>query len=495
MEIDCGPKSESNVTGIIPAYGPIFTSPLELAAPASRGKAEFTYRGYMQFRLYFGHSGLNFGSVFSFVVKVIFLFLSVFIFNFIYTLTPLNCPKSYTNHSIKIHLYIMSFTADPISPFTDGHRSKHKSQSPRRRTTAKKSSSSSKPLWKTILSIFIKNSTLLLIMLLFIQMFRKLVFNQLQPNQDSVIISSDYEAQISELDTFLKTTAKMIQNRIDSVDQKIGNEIEGLKKKFGSRIDENAAELSVSLSELVGKIERMENWLTTNGESEWLLRDEFDKFVEEVKAVKKFNNFGDLNLDEVRAFAKGVVKKEIDKHAADGIGRVDYAAASGGATVVGHSDAVSLGKFDWVKMGRVSANAVKMLQPSFGEPGQCFPLKGNNGFVEIKLRTAVIPEAVTLEHVDKSVAFDRSSAPKNCRVYGWLHNKVTDQKRQLLTEFVYDLEKSNAQTFNVLDSTGSSIIDTIRLDFTSNYGNPTHTCIYRLRVHGQEPYSFSSLVL
>lgn len=384
----------------------------------------------------------------------------------------------------------MSFTADPISPASDGNRSKHKSQSPRRRTTAKKSSS--KPLWKTILSIVIKNSILLLIILLLIQMFRKLAFNHLQHNHDSVIISSNYEAQIAELDDFLTTTTKMIQNRIDSVDQKIGNEIEGLKNEFSNRIDESAVKLSVGLRELDEKVERMENRLSTG--SEWLLRDEFDKFVEEVKTVESFDNFRDSKLDEMRAFAKEIVEKEIEKHAADGIGRVDYAVASGGATVVGHSDALSSGKFGGLIGGRVSVNAVKMLQPSFGEPGQCFPLKGDNGFVEVKLRTAVIPEAVTLEHVPKSVAFDRSSAPKNCRVFGWLHNKSTEQ-RLLLTEFVYDLEKSSAQTFNVLDTGGSSIIDTIRLDFTSNHGNPTHTCIYRLRVHGQEPHSLSSLAL
>uniref|UniRef100_A0A2N9EXG5 SUN domain-containing protein n=1 Tax=Fagus sylvatica TaxID=28930 RepID=A0A2N9EXG5_FAGSY len=85
-----------------------------------------------------------------------------------------------------------------------------------------------------------------------------------------------------------------------------------------------------------------------------------------------------------------------------------------------------------------------------------------------------------------SVAYDRSSAPKDCRVSGWLqgHNMdvaVDAEHMFLLTEFTYDLEKSNAQTFNLLDSAGSGIVDTIRLDFTSNHGSPSHTCIYRFR--------------
>ncbi|KAK6140430.1 hypothetical protein DH2020_025814 [Rehmannia glutinosa] len=61
-------------------------------------------------------------------------------------------------------------------------------------------------------------------------------------------------------------------------------------------------------------------------------------------------------------------------------------------------------------------------------------------------------------------------------------------KMFLLTEFTYDLDKSNAQTFKV-QSTTSNLVDTIRLDVTSNQGSASHTCIYRLRVHGYEPSS------
>jgi SUN domain-containing protein 1/2 len=49
----------------------------------------------------------------------------------------------------------------------------------------------------------------------------------------------------------------------------------------------------------------------------------------------------------------------------------------------------------------VHPNADEMLKPSFGEPGKCFALKGSSGFVQIKLRGAIVPEAVTLEHVAK----------------------------------------------------------------------------------------------
>ena len=106
-------------------------------------------------------------------------------------------------------------------------------------------------------------------------------------------------------------------------------------------------------------------------------------------------------------------------------------------------------------------------------------------------------ECTKREFIFQNVAYDRSSAPKDCRISGWLQGQKTEQayeaeKMNLLAEFTYDLEKSNAQTFNVLDSSsGSEVIDTVRFDFISNHGSPSHTCIYRLRVHGREPDSVS----
>lgn len=94
-------------------------------------------------------------------------------------------------------------------------------------------------------------------------------------------------------------------------------------------------------------------------------------------------------------------------------------------------------------------------------------------------------------NVKQSVAYDRSSAPKDCRVSGWLQGHDTPEQMFLLTEFTYDLEKSNAQTFNVLDSVSSGMVNTIRLDVASNHGSASYTCIYRLRVHGHVPDSVS----
>lgn len=360
----------------------------------------------------------------------------------------------------------------------------------RKRTAVKKAGvpSSSKPPWKTAVSVIMKNFALLVILLLLAQMIRRLAFNQGSGFDSILIPNSDYERRIAEVEAFLKTTTKMMQVQVEVVDRKIDNEIAGLKTEFSKRIDDKGAHFSSKFSELNGRVETLEKSLTTD----WLSKDEFNTFLEEFKTKKGVNDIGELKLDEVRAFAREVVEKEIAKHAADGLGKVDYAVASGGAIVLKHSEPfIRANRLSRWIAGNVHSDAVKMLQPSFGQPGECFPLKGDNGFVEIKLRTAVVPEAITLEHVSESVAFDRSSAPKDCRVFGWLGNEEgTEKKMQLLTEFTYDLEKSNAQTFNVLEldtDTNPTAMDTIRLEFMSNQGSPSHTCIYRVRVHGHEP--------
>ncbi|KAI9075983.1 hypothetical protein K1719_042055 [Acacia pycnantha] len=200
-----------------------------------------------------------------------------------------------------------------------------------------------KPRWLTVLSIFAKN---------FVHL---------------------------DVESLLKTTAKMIQGAIlVSELRKLESKSEGHEKSLGD--------------------------LTA---VEWLSKEEFQKIYDELKKSKG-GDLGEASLDEIKTYAREIIEKEIQKHAADGLGRVDYALASSGAMVVKHSELFILGRqTNWFFLSAkngLHTNAYKMLKPSFGEPGQCFALKGSSGLVQIKLRTAIIPESVTLEHVAKFVA-------------------------------------------------------------------------------------------
>ncbi|XP_017700947.1 SUN domain-containing protein 1-like [Phoenix dactylifera] len=354
--------------------------------------------------------------------------------------------------------------------------------------------------WQTVLSILTKNFMLLAVLLWLGQTVWRWT-DSIRDNTNSPFSALDYDGRISEVQASLKKTAKMLQVQVEAVDQKIRNEIGIVTSELRKQIEEQGALLEEELKKLEVRSDSLDKSLTEFKDTGLLSKEEFRRFWNELKSTKRLDGSDhDVNLDQVRAFARDLVKKEIEKHAADGLGRVDYALASGGARVVKHSEPYGFRKVNsWFSVRNgVPANAHKMLEPSFGEPGQCFPLQGSSGFVEIRLRTGIIPEAVTLEHVSKSVAYDRSSAPKDCRVSAWFESPDGDPsshaKMYLLSEFSYDLDKSNAQTFNV-EAADLGVVNMVRLDFTSNHGNSALTCIYRFRMHGYEPNSSAAMAL
>ncbi|XP_077247642.1 SUN domain-containing protein 1-like [Tasmannia lanceolata] len=356
-----------------------------------------------------------------------------------------------------------------------------------------------KPRWKIVISVLAKNLVLVFVLLGLWKMISKWVWN----SEDRAL---DFEGRFSEVEAFLKTTTKMMQVQVEVIDRKIESEAGSLRRELTKKVEEKGVVIETELKKLGFRNDHLEKLLVELKDTAFLSKDDFDMFFTELKKKSKGVEGSDesFSLDEITAVAREIVEKEIVRHSADGLGRVDYALASSGAQVVKHSEPFYFVEgVSWFRQAKIQnwvhGAAQKMLQPSFGEPGQCFPLKGSNGFVEIKLRTSIIPEAVTLEHVAKNVAYDRSSAPKDCRVSAWFQGNDDDPSSQAqqmlkLVEFVYDLERSNAQTFNV-ESADTGIVNMVRLEFASNHGSPSHTCIYRLRVHGYEPGNVATLAL
>lgn len=277
--------------------------------------------------------------------------------------------------------------------------------SPRR--SRKSSPKPEKPRWATVVSIFTKNFLLLVAVLGLGQMIRR-VYLKSGDSAGAELGFSEFERRITEVENFLKTTTKMMQLQVEVLDRKVESEMGGLRREVSKSIDDKSVILERELKKLEEKSERLERTLSELKAVDWLSKEEFEKFFEEFKKQKSgelSENY--VSLDDIRVYAREIVEKEIEKHAADGLGRVDYALATSGAFVIKHSDAYLAGKgSNWLSLGSrngVHSYADKMLKPSFGEPGQCFPLKGSSGFVQIKLRTAIIPEAITLEHVAKVI--------------------------------------------------------------------------------------------
>lgn len=279
------------------------------------------------------------------------------------------------------------------------------------RRTRKPAAKSEKPRWLTLVSIFGKNMVLLVVLAGLVQLIWRMSLKSGDGMAGGYVGFSEFEGRISDVEGLLKKTAKMIQVQVDVVDKKIEDEVRGLRRELNEKIEEKGEILENGLKKMEAKNEELERYLSELKGEDWLSKEEFEKFVDEVRSVKGSGYEGG-GLDEIREFARGVIVKEIEKHAADGLGRVDYALASSGGAVVKHSEVFDLVRGNWfLKSARngVHPNAEKMLKPSFGEPGQCFPLKDTRGFVQIRLRTAIIPEAVTLEHVAKVMHFHSKS--------------------------------------------------------------------------------------
>ncbi|GAQ81617.1 hypothetical protein KFL_000850330 [Klebsormidium nitens] len=202
---------------------------------------------------------------------------------------------------------------------------------------------------------------------------------------------------------------------------------------------------------------------------------------------------GVLDLEDVRAAARRVVLDELERHSADRLGRPDHAVYSSGGRVLAHSAAWHTpgfgGLLSQLKLG-LHPQAQRVVQPSHGEPGHCLPLKvldGSYGHVDVALRTSVVPEAITLEHVSKTTAFDLSTAPKAFRISGWHNEPAKAAEPEVLGTFEYDTSADYAaQMFTVKPgpSAGMAGYNVVRLEVLSNYGSEDFTCIYRLRVHG-----------
>ncbi|KAK8961661.1 hypothetical protein KSP40_PGU002406 [Platanthera guangdongensis] len=385
-----------------------------------------------------------------------------------------------------------------------------------------------KPLWQTVLSCLTKNLLLLAALLYVGQVIWRWTGGVVGINSSSPFAALDSDSRISEVESSLKRTAKLLQVQLDAVDKRIVNEVGVVTKELTKQIEEKGTVLEKELKNLEARTDDLGNSLSQLKDEGLVSKIEFEKFLDELKSKRSLDDHNDVDLDHIRALAKDIVDKEIEKHAADGLGRVDYALASGGARVVKHSQPYAVVKASsWLAVTKVKSSvhpsAQKMLEPSFGEPGQCFPLQGSSGFVEIRLRVGIIPDSVTLEHVSKAAVLEGCglgerrktycgldevhgrglpveervspstalAPPKDCRVSGWFEGPEDDpstraEKMAVLTEFSYDLEGTTAQTFSV-PIADSRVINMVRLDFTSNHGNAVHTCIYRFRVHGFEP--------
>lgn len=208
--------------------------------------------------------------------------------------------------------------------------------------------------------------------------------------------------------SFRLTKYIYFQVQLEVLDLKIDKQTDELRDELKQKLDAQIADVASGVKGLKSQLDQLyENGVPLN-------RNEVMELVKNVVEQRASESSSkSFSLEDVRSIARKIVLGEVEKHAADGIGRTDYALASGGGRVIDHSEGFFLGRSrQWSTMAfssilpgatRRHPLAQRVLEPSFGEPGQCLPLKGSNVHVDISLRTSIHPDSVTLEHVSKVI--------------------------------------------------------------------------------------------
>ncbi|XP_043958202.1 SUN domain-containing protein 1-like isoform X2 [Gambusia affinis] len=233
------------------------------------------------------------------------------------------------------------------------------------------------------------------------------------------------------------------------------------------------ADLKKALSSLEASIlQKLRRWQRRDSKEETVKEDVLDI---PGNAVTK---------EEVRV----MVMEALKLFSQDRTGLADYALESGGGSILStrcsetyETKAALLSLFGF-PLWYFSQSPRTVIQPDV-HPGNCWAFRGSTGFLVIQLSMKILPTAVTMEHVPKSLAPSGTlrSAPRDFSVYGLKHE---DQDRgKLLGNYTYDEDGDDLQMFTISEENDEAF-QIIEVQVLSNWGHPEYTCMYRFRVHG-----------
>lgn len=199
-----------------------------------------------------------------------------------------------------------------------------------------------------------------------------------------------------------------------------------------------------------------------------------------------------------------MIDAAINLYDADKVGSKDYALRSQGAAVYFHSPTYT-GEWSWrdavlAVFGTKPLRQANLILSDDMNLGQCWPMNGTMGFATIHLSAPIVVKSVTIEHVSNRIAHHTNTAPRKIVVYGVGKKGETDSSvitsirrhtpqspsGDFLGEYEYDINGKTAwQTFPMAVG-NEQTYRFVTIGVLSNYGNPHLTCIYRVRVHGNE---------
>ncbi len=177
-----------------------------------------------------------------------------------------------------------------------------------------------------------------------------------------------------------------------------------------------------------------------------------------------------------------LVDSSIEMYHADRVGQIDFALHSAGASIV-KSLTSSTHHNSLNSMLTFSLSPEIALSPD-NSIGQCWPFSGSTGDIGIQLypQNSVVPTAVTIEHIPRAIAYNIKSAPNQFEV--WSYAAANDKDPVLLYTGQYDAQ--NGKSVQTFPFENDRVFPIVQLRILSNFGEAGYTCIYRVRVHGEQ---------
>ncbi|KZT32468.1 hypothetical protein SISSUDRAFT_960908, partial [Sistotremastrum suecicum HHB10207 ss-3] len=176
----------------------------------------------------------------------------------------------------------------------------------------------------------------------------------------------------------------------------------------------------------------------------------------------------------------------------------DFALISGGGRVwweaTSPSSQISVTSRSWLRSPFSGFSA----QPLYSNPewalhpqsnlGTCWGQAGPEGYLGIHLMSTITVSGVTIDH-PMEVRVNTASTPREMLLLGVVEDDKQSRSVQRFYESHHDhhiFEHWNVQTFSVIPEVQrlSLAIKRIVLVTISNWGNPNHTLICRVRIHG-----------
>ncbi|XP_045771870.1 uncharacterized protein LOC123871884 [Maniola jurtina] len=223
-----------------------------------------------------------------------------------------------------------------------------------------------------------------------------------------------------------------------------------------------------------------------------LIVQKVKEYVREIE-IRPVEMRSDVDFEGIKKMVAGM----LEVYDADKTGLVDYALESAGGQVISTkcTELYQIKTKQYSILGLpvwwVYTSPRYALTPG-AMPAECWAFQGFPGYLVIRTYAIIEVTGFSLEHMSRLLAVEGKieSAPKNFSVYG-LHGEL-DPEPHLFGEYMYDANGTSIQYFPVkypktvnIDGVEYPVAyDILELRVESNHGNPTYTCVYRFRVHG-----------